>query len=350
MQRFNSLPWRSASASVLVVAFSIMAMQPSAASVPPSRGGAASTAERIGTPPVARDAAAALSTCNGPTFSPPTSDNTTNAGSASFLPLTNGVATPNLWNVDQSAGAIRQCYNADSGFKDTINLSSLSLGLATAPAGFPEIGYGESSYGEHFCGPTAATCKMAPFPIAVSSFARYPYLARVSYSVGAITPAQYLHLTYDLWLERSISGNGPQAGDVEIMIAPYNTYPACGAARPAFKTAGMTWNVTEGCGGAKATTLHFTLKSSEQHKAGTFTLNLSSFVAESKKLLPGDTSIASEKMAGMEIGVEFNNYGCSGSGCSAQKASAQFSWTVSALSLIRYSPVPKKSVIYHVVG
>ena len=350
MHWFNSLRWRTASASVLVAAFAIVVSQPSVASVAPSHGSSPSAVDAVGNPPSAGDASAAASECNGPTFSPPTSTNTTYAGASSFLPLANGVATPNLWNVKKSAGTIRQCYSVDSGFRDTINLSSLSLGSTTAPAGFPEIGYGESSYGEHFCGDQTSTCEIAPFPIPVSSFAKYSYLANVSYSVGSITPAQYLHLTFDLWLEQSVNSKGPKAADVEVMIEPYNTYPDCGIARPAFKHSGVTWDVFEGCGGSKATTLHFVMKSSEQRKAGTVTVNLSSFVAAVKRILPKDVSIAKEKMAGIEIGTEFNNYTCAGTTCSPEKTSAKFSWSVSALSLTRSSPGPNQSRTYHIVG
>ena len=350
MPWFKSFRWRTASACVLVAAFAIVASQPSAASVVPSHGGSPSTVDPVVTSPIAGDASTVASVCNGPAFSPPTSTNTTYAGSATFLPLTSGVATPNLWNVRTSAGKIRQCYNAESGFRDTIDLSSLSLDSTTAPAGFPEIGYGESSYGEHFCGVKNPGCEIAPFPIPVSSLAKYPYLASVSYSMGSITPAQYVHLTFDLWLEQSVNSKGPKPADVEIMIEPYNTYPACGVARPAFHYSGATWDVSEGCGGSKATTLHFVLQSSEQRKTGKVTVNLSSFVAEVKKILPRDASVDKEKMAGIEVGTEFNNYGCPGTTCSPQRTSAKFSWSVSALSLVRSSPVPDRSRTYHIVG
>ncbi len=349
MQWFTSVRRPMTSVFLLVAALAIVASQPSAASVGPGRIGISVTAGSSGTPARAGVASAATD-CNGPTFSPPTSTNTTQAGSASFLPLATGVATPNLWNVETSVGTIRQCYNIDSGFEDTVELSSLSLGPTAGPAGFPEIGYGESSYGETFCGATTASCKKAPFPIPVSSFAEYPYQASITYSVGSITPAQYLHLTYDLWLERSITDKGPQAADVEIMIEPYNTYPACGARRPSFTSAGATWVVFKGCGATKATTLHFVLKSSEQRKTGTVRVNLSSFVAEAKKILPSDTSIDRERMAGIEVGIEFDNYTCVGKTCSPQKTSARFSWGVSALSLTRSSPAPGQSRTYRILG
>ena len=349
MQWFNSLRWRTASACVLLAALAIVVSQPSAAAVAPNHGGSSLAVDPVTTAPGAGAASTATSACNGPAFSPPTSTNTTYAGSTSFLPLADGVATPNLWNVEKSVGTIRQCYNVDSGFRDTIDLSSLSLGSTTAPAGFPEIGYGESSYGERFCGEMASNCEIAPFPIPVSSFAKYSYLANVSYSVGSITPAQYLHLTFDLWLERTVNSKGPKAADVEVMIEPYNTYPDCGIARPSFIHSGATWDVFEGCGGSKATTLHFVLKKSEQRRTGTVTVNLSSFVAEVKRLLPKDASIAKSKMAGIEIGTEFNNYGCAGT-CSPQDSSAKFSWSVTALSLTKSSLVPNQSRTYHIVG
>ncbi len=349
MQWFDSLRWRTASACILLVAFAVVVSQPSAAAVAPSHDSSPSAVDAVASPPVAGALSTTASDCNGATFSPPTSTNTTYAGTTSFLPLANGVATPNLWNVEKSVGTIRQCYNVDSGFRDTIDLSSLSLGSTTAPAGFPEIGYGESSYGEHFCGEMTSSCEIAPFPIPVSSFAKHSYLAKVSYSVGSITPAQYLDLTFDLWLERAVNSKGPKAADVEIMIEPYNTYPDCGIARPAFNHSGVTWDVFEGCGGSRATTLHFVLKKSEQRRTGTVTVNLSSFVAEVKRILPRDASIAKEKMAGIEVGTEFNNYGCAGI-CSPQESSAKFSWSVSALSLTKSSLVPNQSRTYHIVG
>jgi len=278
MRWLNPLGWQLASACLLPAALVVVVCQPSAALVAPSPGAVSSTLPPAGIPQMGGATPASTSDCNGPTFSPPTSTNTTYAGRTSFLPLATGVATPNLWNVQDSAGEIQQCYNVNSGFKDRIDLSSLSLGPAEGPAGFPEIGYGESSYGEKFCGAEASSCERAPFPIPVSSFSKYPYRVTLTYSVGSISPTQYLHLTYDLWLERSVASHGPQASDVELMIEPYNTYPACGVARPAFSTSGVTWDVFEGCGASKATTLHFVLKSSEQRRSGTVTVNLSSFV------------------------------------------------------------------------
>lgn len=345
MQRFSSLRWRIICTGLAVAACATVASQPSAASMVTGHRSAAITLAGGGAP--LGDTAAATTHCNGPTFSPPTSANTTNAGTASFLALAAGAAAPNLWNVKKSAGSIEQCYNADSGFTDSVNLTSLSLGPTDGPAGFPEIGYGESAYGQTYCGANISDCKKTPFPIPVSSFSKDPYLVKLSYSLGTISPAQYWHLTFDLWLEQSVSNSGPKASDVEVLIEPYNTYPACGTAKPAFTTSGATWDVYEGCGASKATALHFVLKSPAQRKTDTMTVNLSSFVAEVRKLLPGDTSLASKKMAGIEVGMEFDNYNCIAGRCSAQASSAKFRWAVSSLSLTQLSSTSK---IYHVVG
>ena len=339
--------WRLLGTCLAVLAFALIAAQPSTASaVPPSRHDGSSSAGLITGSLLAQASPAVASTCNGPSFSPPNGANTTNAGSSSFLPLAGGVATPNLWNVKKSAGTIKQCYKSGSGFTGSVNLSSLSLGPTHGPAGFPELGYGESAYGSKFCGTKAPNCRIAPFPMPVSSFAKYPYLVKMTYSLGTITPAQYWHLTLDLWLEQSVS-KGPQTSDVEVLISPYSSYPACGTAKPAFTEAGQTWRVYEGCGATKATTLGFNLKSPAQRKAGSLTLNLSSFVAEIRKLLPKDTSIAKEKMAGIEVGIEFNNYSCSGSVCSPQRSSSKFLWAISSLSLIQYAA---GGATYHIVG
>ena len=92
------------------------------------------------------------------------------------------------------------------------------------------------------------------FPSRSATFAKYPYLVKMSYSLGAIAPSQYWHLTFDLWLEQTVS-KGPRASDVEVLISPYSSYPACGTAKPAFTASGDTWSVYEGCGATKATTL-----------------------------------------------------------------------------------------------
>jgi hypothetical protein len=329
----------------VILAFAIIAAQPSTASAVPNPRNAASSALLIAGSPLSQASPAVASTCNGPAFSPPTGSNTTNAGSASFLPLAGGVATPNLWNVKRSAGTIKQCYNPDSGFTGSVNLSSLSLGPTHGPAGFPEIGYGESAYGSKFCGTKVPNCRIAPFPMPVSSFTKYQYLVKMTYSLGTMTPSQYWHLTFDLWLEQSVD-NGPHASDVEVLISPWTSYPACGTAKPAFTTAGTTWRVYEGCGATSATTLGFNLKSPAQRKAGSLTLNLSSFVKEIRKLLPQDTSIAKEKMAGIEVGIEFNNYSCNNV-CAPQQSASKFLWAISSLSFIQYSARGKT---YHIIG
>lgn len=339
--------WRLLMTCFAVLAFALIAAQPSTASaVPPDQRVGSPSADLLTASPLAQTSPAVASTCNGPSFSPPTGANTTNAGTSSFLPLAGGVATPNLWNVKKSSGTIKQCYKAGSGFTGSVNLSSLSLGPIHGPAGFPELGYGESAYGSKFCGTKVPNCRIAPFPMPVSSFVKYPYLVKMSYSLGTITPSQYWHLTFDLWLEQSLT-KGPQASDVEVLISPYSSYPACGTAKPGFTESGDTWAVYEGCGATKATTLGFNLKSPAQHKTGNLTLNLSSFVAEVRKLLPKDTAIAKEKMAGIEVGIEFNNYSCTKSGCAPQRSSSKFLWAVSSLSLIQYAA---GGATYHIVG
>jgi hypothetical protein len=338
--------FRAGYVGIAIVVFAAVVSQQSAASavvVHPI----AQPAERPAQPLVAgSNLLAATTHCNGPSFTPPSSTNTTNAGSQSFLALTGGIATPNLWNTKSSRGSIAQCYNSSTGYTSTVNLSSLSIGPTQGPAGYPEIAYGESAYGGRYCATGVTNCTIAPFPLTVSNLAKYPYLTKISYSLGTISPTQYWHLTYDLWLVQSLKSAGPQAGDVEILISPYNGYPGCGTARGTVSIGGDTWSMYQGCGATKATLLAFILKSPAQRRSATFDLNISSFVSEVKKLLPTDASIANEEMPGLEVGIEFDNYHCAAT-CAPQQSSAKFHWAVSSLSVVQYSAASKT---YKIVG
>jgi len=248
-------------------------------------------------------------------------------GVTSFLDLSLGDATPNLWNTSSSSGSVLQCYDPAGGLTENVNLSSVQQGgFAGAPYGFTEAGYGYGSYGGRFCSLDQFPCPTAPFPIPVSAFVPgSKYLTTIDYSI--VTPTQPMDLTYDLWLEQQLSGLGPQSGDAEIMITPYSTFSACGAPRPSFTdSSGAVWQVYVGCGSAKAQTVHFVLSSPTPVATGSITVNLSDFVAETAALLPSNP-IASEQLVGLEVGSEFGR--CGTTGC----PDAAFSWTISRLTL-----------------
>jgi Glycosyl hydrolase family 12 len=280
-------------------------------------------------------------TVSGPSFNTicktsqnPDVHNTTKDGSASFLPLAEGDATPNFWNVLSSAGSVRQCYSPWSGLTESIDVTSLQAGPYNGPDGYTEAGYGYNSYDGIYCSGAQSPCTVAPFPVPASSFTpQNRYLATVSYSLGAISPGQDADLTYDLWLEQVPSNAGPQPGDVEILVTPYSSFPPCGTELPSYTDSlGQTWNVYEGCGTSKKwATLHFILAARAQSRSATLTVNLSDFVDRAEALLPSNP-VGSEEMTGIQLGTEFGENVCGATACSGTP-DVTWNWTISQLSL-----------------
>ena len=271
-------------------------------------------------------------------------------GSASYLILPHGVASPNFWDVTKSHGSVQQCYNS-SGLTETINAAHLRVGPQSGPDGFTEAAYGCSSYGQPFSTSAASSCAVGPFPIPATDFSpANSYLSTLKYSLGTISPHQDVDMTYDLWLEQasSISAKaGPQTGDVELEITPYNTYPygkaafVCGVSKGSFTDSlSQIWNVYEGCGASNATALHFILSSPAESASGTAQVNISDFVDDAESLLPSSSNpITSESLLGVEVGTEFGMNACVLTHCHdvpkiGGSKKVKWTWTISGLSLM----------------
>jgi hypothetical protein len=259
------------------------------------------------------------------TINSPNSSNAT--GASTYLELPLGIATPNFWDTASSAGSVKQCYGASAGLVEHVHVSRVKQGSKTnAPFAFTEAAYGYSSYDHSYCKPYVSPCSTAPFPIPASDFtSKSAYLATLHFAIAK--PSDPMDITYDLWLEKTLSSAGPKSGDVELLITPYSTYPACNSDPKTFKDSeGQVWDLYIGCGGSDATAIHFVLTGAEQKTTAAIEVNLSQFVDETESLLPS-VAVASEKLAGIEVGSEYGQ--CERSTCSK----VTFNWTVSYLHL-----------------
>jgi hypothetical protein len=264
-----------------------------------------------------------LSACNltgGPIIQPQPSAQpgctlAVNPGSGSTstnLALTNGIAMPNPWNIGSSEGWIQQCYNNGS-FSTAMSLANISY-KGLGPGGYAEMAYGYSGWDSSFC--ITSGCAVQPFPLTVSSFANDGYWANVNYTLGVPSPSDLPYdFTYDLWLEQNPSSAGPQAGDFEVMIEPYNTglhpvqVPLSSSQQfsETIKVNGnntpSTWTAYKAYGGTSAPTIVFLLNSPAQQSSTSISLKIQDFLAEAG-VIAGE-NISGYTLMGAELGTEY---------------------------------------------
>jgi hypothetical protein len=156
-----------------------------------------------------------------------------NGNQYGYLPLSFGSIQENLWNLQSSSGSISQCTKT-TGIKTTISLDTINYGAnlgtcnvfndfhfcGVGPAGYPEYGYGNSSYDLSF----GSQNSLLEFPMQMKTFDKLGYWATVKYNLGTPNPSTLpTDFAYDLWLEQSpVPGQAPETNDLEVMIDLYN--------------------------------------------------------------------------------------------------------------------------------
>ncbi len=137
------------------------------------------------------------------------------------VPLTFGVATADLWNMQNATGYAEQCYGPTTGLSSSILLNQVSL---IQPfdfvVGYPEVAFGHNYMGQEFGQSDLASIK---FPMQLQSLQNSGMWANVTYSISSSHPSQ-MDFAYDLWVKNSSQVGVPSSGDYEIMIDPVDTF------------------------------------------------------------------------------------------------------------------------------
>jgi hypothetical protein len=253
------------------------------------------------------------------------------AQSNTTLPLLNGIARANLWNVSASSGTTTQCITAD-GLVTSISLSSASS-AASGPLGYPEAAYGFSLGYHAFC-PGAHVCQTAPFPLRIGELSAraFDYRLEATYTIEpSSSPSDIL---IDLFLERaptalppgvrcsasSLVPGCPTSNDIELEILPFHDeIGSCNStqrddtlAEESLVVSGRDWTVCAKSGSSnQAEIVAFTLN--HQLMSGHLNLRIKDFVDAAAAYGGRGASISGYSLMGVELGGEVG--ACSGVGC-----------------------------------
>ncbi|ABW02444.1 endo-1,4-beta-glucanase B [Caldivirga maquilingensis IC-167] len=250
--------------------------------------------------------------------------------------------TPNVWNIDKSSvGTVQIEYEPQVGcLRFSIDFPRISIRHNVGVAAYSEVIYGHKPWG-----PTTCMDPQFKFPIKVNeSKGLYSY---VNYNVKSRSPDDSIfNIAYDLWLTTSPNlTNGPQPGDVEVMIWLYYH-----GQRPAGRLIGElrmpitlgdseaardfeVWVADTGIGIGEWAVVTFRIK--DPIKGGLIGVNLINYIESAFKTLEelnpvkwryGD--LLNKYLNGIEFGSEFGN---------VSSGMIKLNWELCGLSLVKDS-------------
>jgi outer membrane protein assembly factor BamB len=240
----------------------------------------------------------------------------------------NGIAQPNLYNLDSSTGTVQQWYDAN-GLTTSIQLLGIQTGPDYPPDGATNVGpagYSEVMYGCNLDDASVGNShsNLLQFPLTVSSLDSLNLWGTPTYSLGTPSPSMPYDFFYDLWLEKTPNSSGPQSGDFEIGITlaysgdsaskllgngPYGSGIPIGTLTNQMYLNGerqsATWNIYyEPFKGTPATFYDFVLATPTPQTSGTVSIRFQDFI-DCLSSFPGGSDISTFSLMGIELGTEY---------------------------------------------
>jgi hypothetical protein len=263
----------------------------------------------------------------------------------SAIPVTNGIAQLNLWNISNAAGSGSQCYST-TGLDTHVALTDAQAN-GVGPVGFPEVGFGYSLKDQPFCRSGVEHCPTGPFPLSISDLQQGPFDYSLDLSSYVPQLASESDLIFDLWLEHdpypgsahcgasTAPAGCPTSADAEVEIVVYhNGVSNCTSRATSLVTTihnegnavSDRWRICVKSGSSEAPIIAFQLNRPIEGGRITARLPLAQFVDLAARYAHiRDTS--GFDLMGIEFGSEFGT--CSPASCT----STTMKWLVTRLAL-----------------
>ncbi|MEM2940571.1 MAG: hypothetical protein QW304_03350 [Thermoproteota archaeon] len=226
------------------------------------------------------------------------------------------------WNLKSASGSITMTFDT-SNRKLVTQCSITNANPRASVNGYPEIYVGRKPWDTSYANGLGVN-----FPLKVSTLITKTLTVSYSYNIESVQSSMNFNFAADAWIVRESvknnPGQGPGAGDLEIMVWTYsqNMNPA-GSKVGEVTIGGKTWEVyRQGSIGNGWQYIAFKLKG-QNIKSGTISYNAAAFVNAAKKYATFD--ISNHYLLDWEIGTEWGTQSSSGS--------ASFKCTISGYSI-----------------